>query len=585
MSANFSITLVTILASCSAPSLFAEDSFADLNNDPAVKEIRTKAAVQAAQLQLDTIQAQAAEAKLRAAVAQAELEASLVEQQSNVATKEKAIREALFGATVAPVEGTIEATSKAESYVIVSQQLDQMGRQVAAELRSRCSLKEGDRIFLLGGEPEATLGTRISSYKVVMARLISLISAVQTQKTKLNDFIQESRKRRPESIPWSGPMSAGEVAGLSGATLLQSGLSLAALFRTDREFTDVAMTFQNSALIAAVADHLIGYPAPEAIAGRPEVKTLPRLQVHSSTMTNNSSAMVSRYSFLHSEQIALNAAVTNLALHETLLKSDKANLTKRIDVLGKVVEAKESADTKAKEAEAAKMTADQKAKEAAEATEPADKEKKSKEAAIAKEAADKKAKEASDAMAAAERKAKDAETSLTELIDEINKVKGQLQTAENDLIDLPTHRANAARETAATEAELKQFASGTIDGSKAPDLIQAEYLSTALAGSGSYLVFLNINLASGTNLTHRNILTNSLRVGGGVSASYHALDNKCRTVSAGTVYGYSGFYKVPTTSRGHLPMSSEEPEYREQFPHEGNGQVNKPRKLGHPGRR
>lgn len=362
-------------------------------------------------------------------------------------------------------------------------------------------------------------------------------------------------------------------------------MSLAALFRTDRAFSDVATEFGDSALIAAVADHLIGYPPPKTSARQPPVETSPWLNVHTSTMTTNPSAMVSQYSVLNREQVRLNAEITNLAEHEIHLKNDKVNLTKRNEDLGKVVEARNAADTKGKEAEAAKATADQKAKEAAEATEPADKEKKTKEAAMAKETAENKAKEAKEAKSAAEKKAKDINTTLDDLNLDLENLRMQFQTTEGDLSQILVHRANAAKVTAVSDTEIKQFATGTIDGSKAADLLQAEYLNTALVQKGSYLVFLHINLASGTNLTHRNILTNSLRVSGGASASYHALNSNCQTVAAGTVYSYSGFYKVPTTSRGYLPSSSMEPEHGEQFPQEWNGQGKSRIRTGHPGRR
>lgn len=214
------------LAVCCSPAVFAQDDFADLKDEPTVKDLRLKAAELAAQMQLDAIQAQVAESKLRAATTQAALEASLIEHQATVATKEEAIREALFGATVEPVEGTITTTSKAEAYVLASQQIDRLGREIAAELRLRSPLMKGDRVFLVGGEPEATLGTRISSYKVIMERLGSVIFSVRTQKTEVANFIQASQGRRPSSTLSSGglgPLSIGPASALSVPSMVQAG--------------------------------------------------------------------------------------------------------------------------------------------------------------------------------------------------------------------------------------------------------------------------------------------------------------------------------------------------------------------------
>ncbi|BCX48618.1 hypothetical protein HAHE_25260 [Haloferula helveola] len=174
-----------------------QDDLSDLNDDPAVRELRLKAAVQAAQLQLESVQAQAAEAKLRAAVAQAELAAALAGHQATIAGKEKNIREVLFGETVKPVDGTIEANSKAEAYVIASQQIDRLGREIAAELRARCPLAQGNRVYLLEGEPDAGLGAMIRSYDVIAQRLRSVSLGVQKQTADLSKFIRDSEGRRP----------------------------------------------------------------------------------------------------------------------------------------------------------------------------------------------------------------------------------------------------------------------------------------------------------------------------------------------------------------------------------------------------
>ncbi len=495
---KYSKFALLLLASHSVQMSSADD-LSDLNSDPAVKELRLKAAIQAAQIQLEAVQAQAAEAKLRAAVTQAELAASLAGHQSTVATKEKEVRESLFGETVAPVEGTITATSKAEAIVIASQQLDTLAREIAAELRSRCALAQGNRVFLLGGQPDATIGNRIRSYKAIMVRLQSISNAVSSRANDLNTFIRESDARRKP--PEMGPARLGTLSGgssplsaLSAPSMLQAGLSLAALFRTDRNFSDTATSFEDSALVASVAHHLIGYPPPEAEPGQVPPATLPNVAVFSSTMSTGASALIGRLSDLQTSQVNIDTELTRLAAHEALLKDDVANIKKKIEVLEGVAKLVDASEAKAREAKAAQEEAARLAKLAADETVASEKEKKEKAASEARVAAEAKAKEATEANSAATRAANDAKTTVQAYEGVLEQLRALLQTIERDVALVAVHRANATKASAAAEAEIKQFASGTIDGAKVSDLMEAEYLGTALARPGSYVVFLKINL-------------------------------------------------------------------------------------------
>lgn len=649
MAHKYTRLLILLVSIHTAPALLAQDNLADLKDEPQVKELRLQAAIKAAQLELDAIDAKAVEAKLRAEVTQAELAASLAGHQATIATKEKSIRESLFGATVSPLDGTIEAKSKAEAYVIASQQLDRLGREIAAELRSRCPLSKGSNVFLVGGEPDENLGSMIRSYDVVTKRIGAVSSGLTKRTNDISSFILHAQNRRPVASAESSAKSFtdGGIGALSAPSLIQAGLSLATLFRTNRDFSSVEMSFEDSALVAAVADHLIGYPPPENVSdhysgkadGGKSVKILPRLNVYSSMISVGESTLLKDYSGLYSSQILLEVELTKLADLENKLKKDKADVTKKIADYEAVIKAGKAAAVKVKEAveavstlekkedalKAATNTASKKANEAKEANEtavqaakdaaaeknPVEKKTKQQEAENAKTVAEEKekaadeaknaakalsnevkaakadvektSKEAKTAKEAADEKAEEAGTTLADV--KLALENGQLQLAKtgDDLTLLAVHRANAAKSTAASTAELSQFAAGTVDETSMADLLKAEYLRNSWSKAGSYVVFVDINLVGGTNLTSRNLLTNSLRVGGGVSASYHALNSECQTVAAGTVYGYSGFYKVPTKSRGPLPSSMDEPEHAGEYPQKEKS--NRRKRLGHPARR
>lgn len=394
--------------------------------------------------------------------------------------------------------------------------------------------------------------------------------------------------------------------GLDGAaSAIQAGLSFAALARVNRAYSGVEVKVDDMALISALAGHL----------------TTPRLKV-TRTITESSKTPVE----------SVGQTVTEMRanpfdrVYSIGLIGGSEELVKRINELAGVVARAKSAlsELDAREKEySGKVTAAEKAvaemeKHYATLNEkylildatvtyyerivngggtpggpPEPEEEKPAGEKPEEGKAEVKQENPALELEKAKRLRDDAKTPWDEARTERDNAKKKLEKAQVDLGtfqgEYKKAKAKVVTPLAKAEEYLKAIAAGSIGGVKLEDLMKAGAIKSRLGKftpegkwenlRGRYLAFVHVNSTAGTNLARQTLLTNSFRVAGGASVSFHLIRHDFSTVTARTYYDYDGFYRVKDRVVGTLPGNLPQDEGLQAEPEPP--QRRKP--MGHPG--
>lgn len=535
----------------------------DFSNDEEIRGVLREIALLEAQNKLDAAKA----SRLDVLTQLATLEANLATSEATVATSNKLADEAAFGSRLTPLPGTVTTTTNAEAMVIVNNQMDQIARQIAADLSAKKSISTSAAITLIPGDAGTSLQAGIRAYGQILSELKTISGALNN--AELEKFLKDQTTPKP-----AGQNKAMALAGAASA--IQAGLSLAALARVNRTFTPAEVKVEDMSVVSALAGHLLQARVlePETAGGSPKdglpvrmiQGTSPRFRkVYSVGLFGEAEELVTQInslagkvsgaraliSELDSMEKGLSGTVTAVEKKNAAVSGVVADLATKMAVLNAIVEhyqkIVDGGGGAGNEKDGAKEV--DPALELAKARAELEAVRKRHEAAVGEQGGTEVAlKAAQDALANFQAGYKKAKASIVESLGK-------------------------------AEEYLKAIVAGTIGGVKLEDLMKAGAIQSRLAGE-SYLVFVHVNSTAGTNLARQTILTNSFRVAGGASVSYHAVRKDFSTVAAATYYDYDGFFKVSDRSIGGLPgnLPNNEPIVPAREPRRKN-------LFGHPNRR
>lgn len=456
------------------------------------------------QAALDATKTTAGEAAKQAV----EFKKDLATMEATIATQQKAEREAIFGATLTPREGTITANSTAEAMIVAQARLEEIAQAIAREM----STLVGDsprRIYVISGflpgDLKGARSTRLlvirdlevltSSEPAGLGGLIKKMQAARAdspeeQRAKILDSNKQDAyyPDSPAEKNTSGIASAGIV---DAAGVLQSALSLLALTRVNRTFSGVILTADNNAFLSTTVAKLHE-------AGIPDI------------------------------QLGLETGDGSQGLMQKLFILDQLISSAGFEL-----------------AETAKVTKERDAETA-----------KDKEGLEARKLAVAELSRLIEELAnnpnppPGRREALENQRAAAEV--DIGKYKLRIKAREAYLKKLAAVKEDMDKLVKRGSDYLTSLEKGKIMGVDVGRMLDVEDYERSLQ-TGRMILFVNVNNVAGTNFTKQSLLTNSFQAGAGVSVSYTAIGSGFRTIAADTIFGYKGFYRVKDQNAGEIP--------------------------------
>lgn len=426
----------------------------------------------------------------------------IIASQLKIAQDEKSLREAQFGASLTPREGTISVTNAtAEAATIVYHQMDMISRAMAVNMKTAIT-PEARRhpILLLPGYPDAELISATRGYAAVKKDIDSISRNLRAAKEAWNE---DSIKADEALVPPSESMKTLGSAGsfLSSAspytTVLNSALSTLALLRVDRAYTGVQLPEEPEAFIAMLGDAM----RQEGTFSQISIGWLD---------SSPESALFNSLVALDEARVNAKYAAAEIEARVTAAKKLAADLDARKTLATKAV------------ADAGKAIADLTGK---------------------KTEKDAKTKEIDDALNLHRAAKKTAEEELTFIGEFSNKL-----TAFFAIVG--PHSAKLNPLITRADAHFAELAQQKLMGFGIQALMKAE----RLAQTTGYILFAKVNHADGTNLTRRTLLTNSFQAAGSVSITCQIQDKHGRHVFSVTDYDYR-YHKAGDKPHGTIPSS------------------------------
>jgi DNA-binding transcriptional MerR regulator len=505
------LSLMKVAAETPVTPPVTAEQVAAAQNALALRKLQDELAQQALKQQTEMAKLQAALDATATTAGEAakqalEFKKDLATMEATIATQQKAEREAVFGATLAPRDGTITATSTAEAMIVAQSRLEAIAQATAGEISSLCD--RPSRVYVVSGFLPGDLKGARSTRLLVIRDLEAITSSGPSGLDGLIKKMQAARAATPEEqraildsnkqdafypdAPTEKKASNVASAGIVDVTgVFQSALSLLALTRVNRTFSGVTLTADNNAFLSTIVAELHDAGIPDVQLGLETGDGSQGLMKKLFTLDQ----LVSSAGF----ELAETAKVTKERDAETA--KDKEGMEARKLALAEIIRLLDELANN-------------------DSPPPGRKEELEKQRAAAEV--------------------------------DIDKFKKRLKARGEYLKNLAAIKEDMDKLVKRGSDYLSALEKGKIMGVDVGRMLDVEDYERSLQ-TGRMILFVNVNNVAGTNFTKQSLLSNSFQTGAGVSVSYSAIGPGFSTIAADTIYGYKGFYRVKDRNAGEIP--------------------------------